>query len=92
MPAPPNARAGGPRDEGPAPLALPDLAVDGALVAHGLGLDTDTFRTLMRQGRIASLCERGVGADLGRYRVSFFHGKCCLRLVLDDRGNVLQTQ
>src|SRR5690606_5952961 len=38
-----------------------EIAVDGAIVAHTLGLDVATFRELMDARKIAMLCERGTG-------------------------------
>jgi hypothetical protein len=39
---------------------------------------------------ITSLCERGVGEDDGRWRVTFFHESRRFRLVIDEGGNVIQ--
>ena len=44
----------------------------------------------MREGRITSRFERGEGADAGRFRVTFFHGRRRVRLTLDGDGSVLQ--
>lgn len=73
-----------------AAAAAAGLSVDGARVARGFGLTPEAFRALMREGRIAQLCERGVGADRGRYRVSFYLGRQRVRVVLDADGTVLQ--
>jgi hypothetical protein len=66
-----------------------DIEVDAALVASALGLAPAEFQTLMRNGRIRTLCERGIGEDVGRYRLSFYHLKRRLRLITDAQGNVL---
>jgi len=77
------------------PIALLDepgtasIEIDGARVARGLGLEVATFRQLMADRKIALLCERGTGADAGRWRASFYHGECRVRMVVDARGNVL---
>jgi hypothetical protein len=44
----------------------------------------------MREGKVTSLCERGVGEDAGRYRLTFFHENRVLRIVVDEDGNVLE--
>lgn len=65
------------------------IEVDGALVAQALGLAVVEFRELMERGKIAVLCERGTGEDVGRFRASFYHGGKRARLVLDAQGQVL---
>ena len=71
------------------PIALaqaPQIEVDGALVAQGLGLDVQAFRQLMDERKIAVLCERGTGQDEGLHRASFYHGTRRVRMVLDRDG------
>jgi hypothetical protein len=72
--------------------AMPDIAIDGALVAPRLGLNVATFRALMAEGAIRVLCERGIGDDAGRYRATFYHRDARARLVVDARGNLLQGE
>lgn len=67
----------------------PDIEVDGALVAQGLGLTVDAFRELMSVGKISVLCERGTGEDTGLYRASFYHQGQRLRLVVDAQGRLV---
>ncbi|MEN1940726.1 DUF6522 family protein [Luteimonas sp. MJ174] len=64
----------------------PDIEVDGALVAQGLGLDVVRFRELMAIRKISVLCERGTGEDAGLYRASFYHQGRRVRLVVDAEG------
>jgi len=71
-------------DRGRAPPLT--LEIEAALVANQLQLEVSSFRRLMEQGKIAVLCERGVGEDSGTYRASFYHGKRCARLVVDSKG------
>lgn len=66
------------------------IQVDAAVVAQGLGLDEAIVQQRMREGMITSLCERGVGEDTGRHRLTFFSGNRRFRLVVDDRGNVIR--
>jgi hypothetical protein len=48
------------------------IQVDVAVVAKGLGIDPPLIQERMREGRVTSLCERGIDEDEGRYRVTFF--------------------
>lgn len=63
------------------------LEIDAALVARGIGLDLAEFRRLMDAGKIAVLCERGIGEDAGLYRASFYYGQRRARFVVDASGN-----
>jgi hypothetical protein len=45
---------------------------------------------LLRAGAITSLCERGTGADEGRFRLSFFYRNRRARLHLDAAGCILR--
>lgn len=62
------------------------IEVDGALVAHGLGLALEDFRQLMEHRKITVLCERGTGEDAGLYRASFYYKGKRMRLVVDGAG------
>ena len=64
--------------------------IDAALIARGLGLELEVFRSLMREGRIRTLSERGVGEDLGRFRLTFWWQKARFQIVTDASGNPLQ--
>lgn len=63
------------------------VEIDGALVAHGLGLSIEQFRQLMEDRKITLLCERGTGEDAGLYRASFYLDGKRVRLVVDGDGN-----
>lgn len=69
----------------------PELEIDGALVAHEMGLDVAAFRQLMDDGKIAVLCERGTGEDAGTWRASFYYGGRRARFVVDAQGKPLAT-
>jgi hypothetical protein len=66
------------------------IQVDVAVVAKGLGIEPPLVQEGMREGRITSLCERGVDEDQGRYRVTFFSENRRFRLTIDNEGNVVQ--
>jgi hypothetical protein len=65
------------------------LSINAAIVAEGLGIEVATVHPLMRDGKITSLCERGVGRDSGRHRVTFFHGPRWFSLVIGSGGQVI---
>lgn len=66
------------------------IQVDGATVAEGLGIEPSLLQERLRDGRITTLCERGIEDDEGRHRLSFFSENRRFRLVVDENGNVVQ--
>lgn len=66
------------------------IQVDATLVAKGLGIEPSLVQERMREGKITSRCERGIDADEGRYRLTFFSENRRFRLVVDNEGNVIQ--
>lgn len=67
-----------------------DPCVDARLVAEAFALTPEAVMASLREGTITTLTERGAGEDAGRWRLSFFHGNCRLRLVVDEAGTILQ--
>lgn len=65
---------------------MADFEIDATRVALALGITAADFRRLMEAGRIAVLCERGVGEDAGHHRVSFHHGRRRARWRIDGAG------
>lgn len=63
--------------------------VDAVALGPLLGVPAEDVHRLMREGRIASLCEQGQGEDGGRYRLTFRHEATRLRLTVNDAGEVL---
>ncbi|TVR06774.1 MAG: hypothetical protein EA385_14655 [Salinarimonadaceae bacterium] len=66
------------------------VSVDAALLGEALGVAPEEVMTLMREGAITSLLERGEGEDAGRMRLTFFHGSRRLRLIVGADGEILQ--
>lgn len=66
------------------------IQVDATIVAEGLGIDPALVQERMRQGKITTLYERGIDEDEGRHRLTFFSESRRLRLLVDEKGNVLQ--
>jgi len=67
-----------------------EVQIDASIVAEGLGLTPLLLRKEMRAGRITSLTERGVDADLGRHRLTFFSKHRRFRVVIDAAGVIIQ--
>ncbi len=63
--------------------------IDAVTVGPLLGVPPEDVLRLMREGRIASLCEKGLGEDRGRHRITFRHGATRVRLTVNDAGEVL---
>ena len=66
------------------------IQIDATIIGEGLGIHPSQVQTQMRQGKITSLCERGIGEDAGRYRLTFFSENRRFRLIVDERGDVVQ--
>ena len=66
------------------------IQVDATIVATGLGIVPMHFMDLLRDGKITSLCEKGIDADSGRYRLTLFSASRRFRLVVDESGAIVQ--
>lgn len=66
------------------------FVVDAALVGELLHLPVSGVQTLMRSGRITSVCERGVDEHAGEFRLSFFYGNRRARVLTDMDGHILR--
>ncbi|MGX8012373.1 DUF6522 family protein [Mesorhizobium sp. ORM8.1] len=71
-------------------ISAGDIVVDAALLGALLCLEPTEVPSLLRNGKITSLCERGVGTDEGRYRLTFFHANRRARLHVDSTGRILR--
>ena len=63
--------------------------VDASLLANAFDLDPTEIQNLMRAGKITSRCERGVGKDAGRWRLTFWYAQRALRLTVNENGAIL---
>ena len=66
------------------------VQIDAAIVAEGLGLAPSLLQEEMRAGRVTSLAERGIEADSGRHRLTFFSEHRRFRVVVDASGAIIQ--
>lgn len=69
----------------------PWIEIEASVIGGGLGIEPSQVQAQLQNGKISTLCERGVGEDEGRYRVTFYCGKQRLRILLDDSGNILDA-
>ncbi|MGQ0684139.1 DUF6522 family protein [Bradyrhizobium sp.] len=74
------------------PVLLGDgvIEVEASVIAEGLDLTLAQLRRQMRAGRVTSLSERGTGEDAGRHRLTFFSEHRRFRVVVDERGRIVQ--
>jgi hypothetical protein len=66
------------------------VEVDAATIAAGFGIAPEHVQSEMRSGRITSICERGVDADAGTFRLNFKKDNRRLRLIVDSGGEVIR--
>src|SRR5258705_13784552 len=66
------------------------VQIDAAIVAEGLGLAPSLLQEAMRAGRITSFAERGIDADSGRHRLTFFSEHRRFPVVVDEKGGIVQ--
>jgi hypothetical protein len=74
------------------PITLEDgaIEIDAEIIAEGLGIAPPLLKAGMRDGKITSRSERGIDADEGRYRLTFFSEHRRFRLIVDARGAIIQ--
>jgi Family of unknown function (DUF6522) len=63
------------------------IQVDATIVGEGLGIEPSLLQAHMREGKVTSMCERGVDEDIGRHRLTFFYGSRRFRLIIDEAGS-----
>lgn len=66
------------------------FVVEAEVLATAFGLDPAEVPARMRDGAISSGCETGVGADVGRFRLTFRHAGRAVRLTVDGDGQILK--
>lgn len=65
-----------------------EILIDADVLAPLLDVAAADVPELMRRQAITSICERGVDADDGRYRLSFFYRNRRVRLSVDPTGEI----
>jgi hypothetical protein len=67
-----------------------EFLVDATLVGELLDIPPAQVPALMRQRLITSVCEHGVDAHAGTFRLNFFYGKRRARVSIDGSGRVIR--
>jgi hypothetical protein len=67
------------------------FVVPATLLAQAFKLTEDRIRQAMRDGSLTSICEAGVDADAGRWRLTFRHAGRACRFTVDEAGTILST-
>jgi hypothetical protein len=71
-------------------IAGGDITVDAGLLGEMLAVAPAEVPALMRARAITSLCERGIEANDGEMRLSFFYRNRRVRLDIDRSGRILR--
>ena len=72
------------------PMPEGGFTIDASDLGPLLGVEPARVPGLMREGRITRRFERGEGADLGRFRLTFRHEGITLRFILTADGTVVE--
>lgn len=67
-----------------------EIVIDAEVLAPLLDVSAMDVPELMRRHAITSICERGVDADEGHYRLSFFYRNRRVRLGVAPSGQIVQ--
>ena len=65
------------------------FVIEAQILADAFHLQAADVPLQMKDGKITSRCEKGVDADAGRWRLTFFHKDRALRLTVDAAGKIL---
>jgi hypothetical protein len=66
-----------------------NFLIDAALIGELFDIPAAEVPALMRSKSITSVCEHGIDADEGLFRLNFFHGGRHARLRVDAAGRIL---
>lgn len=74
------------------PISMDDegATIDATILAKGLGIEAAEIDSLIREGRLTSIFEKGIDADEGKSRLTFWIAGKRFRVVVDDRGIILR--
>jgi len=70
-------------------IADSDISIDAILLGELLSIPPADVPELMRSRAITGFCERGIDADEGEFRLSFFHRNRRARVTIDAAGQIL---
>jgi hypothetical protein len=66
------------------------ISIDAALIAAELELTPGLVLAKIREGKITSLCEHGRDDDAGHLRLTFLYGDRGVRIIVDERGSIIE--
>lgn len=67
-----------------------EFCIEARLLGDLFKVEPAAIPALVRGGVLTGVCERGMGEDDGKYRLSFFYGSRRVRLNVDAAGTVLR--
>lgn len=67
-----------------------EFLIDAGLLGGLLGITAAEIPALLRTRAITSVCEQGIDAHQGEYRLSFFYKNRRARLCVDGSGRILR--
>ncbi len=65
------------------------IEVPADVIAEGLRIEPQSIHSLMQNGRLTSVCEKGINSDANRYRLTFFFKNRRFQLIIDSQGTIL---
>ncbi len=66
------------------------IEVPAEVIAVGLDVAPQSIHSLMRNGDLTSICEKGAESDAGRFRLTFFLKSRRFELIVDSDGRILR--
>lgn len=74
-----------------ASISASGFELDAAIVAAVFRISPEEIMSRIRDGKLTTLCEKGIDEDQGRHRLTFFLASRQARFVIDDTGTVLHS-
>ncbi|WP_022705004.1 DUF6522 family protein [Pseudorhodobacter ferrugineus] len=73
----------------PVELGENGFVVAAESIADAFGLAASAVQGLMQSNAITSRCEKGVGEDEGRWRLTFYYNNRAFRLTVDGASQIV---
>ncbi len=65
------------------------IEVPADVIAEGLRIEPQSIHSLMQNGGLTSICEKGANSDADRFRLTFFFKNRRFQLIIDSKGTIL---
>ena len=75
----------------PADIDSDGICVDASVIGGLFGLTPQDVTRLMRSRAITGICEKGLDADAGTFRLNFFYQNRRARLSIDAEGKISRS-